>query len=1026
MSNEPFFTNAIQRPTHRIPRHHFQESIDAMNESKQDNPLDHYIPNVLAEPPICKHPRVETWCLTLCDTCHTKLSPERGAREIEYGRVAAYEDSIGMLPGERLIYERDLAPEFKTDHKAEGETKCNRPQESHSDFIHSLGVRIDWLVAFTFDHDCWNWPTWKVKRDIIVPFTSKYNRSRYANNDSICPKPYRGPSKVFMSHCWSGLWGDLVMIAAQGARMDRYVWIDVFAVRQYAGNMADLDFRGVISKCTAMIVCVPFQEGLTGDNITNMLINNIGHGSKISLNDYFSDPMHGEERKKCLFTKRLWCVVEMAAAVTADISVIIKIGKCKQRRQPDTYSDEIPDFTFEPTPLEMQPLVIQHAKTAEEYMEAQKNNTHYSLGFNFNVPVYWFDGSGGNKMANILIDYGRIDVELSECCVKDDYDREIQCCKTQKGGLAAINEMVTGALAGAHISEFGQLAQFVEAAICGEPEALWQMLQDPSFEREAVYFLLLILCKGGRATLLYQILTNQMAQNCQQCIQTFSDQWICKLIGAASTGGHNNCIKVLIHMVRPEIDLSSYFEDETTPLYFAAQYERLETIQFLLDQNVNPNIGNSAWSPLLVAAWGGKTKSIEMLLKVPSVNVNWTTTKDDNNTALSYSCFSGKIECVRLLLSHPEIDVSIRSSDKLMTPFSGSVFARQTSIVKLFLNYHAQQKIQLDVNIEVKKNYDNKEDAENCYSVLMLHYIHLICGDVDDRHIFNDRLDQEECVSMLLKLPELDVNKKGKDGKNFPLLLLCSKQPIDGSESGQKIHYKDKYLIELLKRSDLLVNQRTDDQKETPLVIACITGHLSAVKLLLQDERIQINKSVITKRMKSFYPYPEEWTALLWMCETSVTDQNVVNSKVGRVGSLAIIRELLLHSKIDVNWEDTNCRTSMLLLKFSDKEPHVKKEIKEMLIEAGGRKWESTNCYVVSMVCKILWANCCKCCLPSRSQEMLRRMVLEDVEPIVSAEKAEENVNKNVNKVAPAGDGDVEMGEEKNTERRETAVALAS
>ena len=145
--------------------------------------------------------------------------------------------------------------------------------------------------------------------------------------------------------------------------------------------------------------------------------------------------------------------------------------------------------------------------------------------------------------------------------------------------------------------------------------------------------------------------------------------------------------------------------------------------------------------------------------------------------------------------------------------------------------------------------------------------------------------------------------------------------------------------------------------------------------------------------MKSFYPYPEEWTALLWMCETSVTDQNVVNSKVGRVGSLAIIRELLLHSKIDVNWEDTNCRTSMLLLKFSDKEPHVKKEIKEMLIEAGGRKWESTNCYVVSMVCKILWANCCKCCLPSRSQEMLRRMVLEDVEPIVSAEKAEENVS---------------------------------
>ena len=34
------------------------------------------------------------------------------------------------------------------------------------------------------------------------------------------------------------------------------VWIDVFAVRQWPGNAADLDFRGVIAGCRALLVCV--------------------------------------------------------------------------------------------------------------------------------------------------------------------------------------------------------------------------------------------------------------------------------------------------------------------------------------------------------------------------------------------------------------------------------------------------------------------------------------------------------------------------------------------------------------------------------------------------------------------------------------------------------------------------------------------------------------------------------------------------------------------------------------------------
>ena len=57
-----------------------------------------------------------------------------------------------------------------------------------------------------------------------------------------------------MSHCWGANFGDLIGAACHGARKDRVVWIDIFAVRQWPGNVADLDFRGVIERCNAILV----------------------------------------------------------------------------------------------------------------------------------------------------------------------------------------------------------------------------------------------------------------------------------------------------------------------------------------------------------------------------------------------------------------------------------------------------------------------------------------------------------------------------------------------------------------------------------------------------------------------------------------------------------------------------------------------------------------------------------------------------------------------------------------------------
>ena len=41
---------------------------------------------------------------------------------------------------------------------------------------------------------------------------------------------------------------------AAGAPPGRRVWVDLFAVRQWPGNAADLDFVGVIRRCKAVVL----------------------------------------------------------------------------------------------------------------------------------------------------------------------------------------------------------------------------------------------------------------------------------------------------------------------------------------------------------------------------------------------------------------------------------------------------------------------------------------------------------------------------------------------------------------------------------------------------------------------------------------------------------------------------------------------------------------------------------------------------------------------------------------------------
>jgi len=86
----------------------------------------------------CGHAFVCGWQLGVCSECGASVSDARRAAEEAAEAAALLEDRCSFAAG-----------------------------SSHGERLRGWGVRVEWLLAFTWEHGCWDWPTWRVVRDII-------------------------------------------------------------------------------------------------------------------------------------------------------------------------------------------------------------------------------------------------------------------------------------------------------------------------------------------------------------------------------------------------------------------------------------------------------------------------------------------------------------------------------------------------------------------------------------------------------------------------------------------------------------------------------------------------------------------------------------------------------------------------------------------------------------------------------------------------------------------------------------------
>ena len=165
-------------------------------------------------------------------------------------------------------------------------------------------VRVGWLKSFAATLDR-AWATFEVVAKKVQHETAA-TRCRFVE---LLAAGDVGEADLFASHTWGALFVDLVAAIAHVATDDMFVWIDIFAVRQWPGNVGDLDFRPVVGEARAFLLSA----------------RHIDEVAQMSDADVLAHKVPEVAKRVCAFC-RVWCVVELGSAVAFEKPVVMLVG----------------------------------------------------------------------------------------------------------------------------------------------------------------------------------------------------------------------------------------------------------------------------------------------------------------------------------------------------------------------------------------------------------------------------------------------------------------------------------------------------------------------------------------------------------------------------------------------------------------------------------------------------------------------------------------------------------------------------
>ena len=180
------------------------------------------------------------------------------------------------------------------------------------------GVQLGWLKRFAKQVPP-GMSTFDVVMKIIKPAT-KERLCRYVELAEEESPGAVGTATIFASHTWRAPFRDLVAALAHVAADKDYVWLDIFAVLQWelndgiteeqaAEKLEDLDFAAVVRATEAFVLVGTHVEAV----------------AQLSRDDLLAKVVPDKAKLRSAFF-RVWCLVEMAAALQAAKPVVLLVG----------------------------------------------------------------------------------------------------------------------------------------------------------------------------------------------------------------------------------------------------------------------------------------------------------------------------------------------------------------------------------------------------------------------------------------------------------------------------------------------------------------------------------------------------------------------------------------------------------------------------------------------------------------------------------------------------------------------------
>ena len=151
-------------------------------------------------------------------------------------------------------------------------------------------------------------------RDVILPGVTL-----------LGPRALVGRTSSFASHCWGAPFADLVAALCHGMSDDAYVFVDIFAVKQHYPDhasappdiQADLDFVPIVQACGSLILCAAHLPSVAALPVQAAQRGMMDDGSPLVVT--------AADRARCAFW-RVWCLVELAAALAKGVPVVMLVG----------------------------------------------------------------------------------------------------------------------------------------------------------------------------------------------------------------------------------------------------------------------------------------------------------------------------------------------------------------------------------------------------------------------------------------------------------------------------------------------------------------------------------------------------------------------------------------------------------------------------------------------------------------------------------------------------------------------------